>query len=126
SNQDDLARQRYRGLGLSEKRKIHFFDNFEYGVRLEGRTIETLLNSCQKLRIKSFRFQAQKFFIARIVHAHNLPPSQWLSSASITGVAFGKMVRALVLRAPGCDAGLRRGIVRSRATVASSPDIQPR
>src|SRR5262249_33840430 len=74
--------------------EINFLDDFEHGLRLEGRTIETLLDRSQKLRVEGFLLQTQEFVTTGIADAHSLPPCQWLSSASITGVPFGKMVGA--------------------------------
>src|SRR5262249_26381456 len=90
----DLARQQSGCLSLSKKSEINFLDDFEHGLRLEGRTIETLLDRSQKLRVEGFLLQTQEFVTTGIADAHSLPPCQWLSSASITGVPFGKMVGA--------------------------------
>src|SRR5262249_23201611 len=57
--------------------------------------IETLLDRSQKLRVEGFLLQTQEFVTTGIADAHSLPPCQWLSSASITGVPFGKMVGAM-------------------------------
>jgi len=53
-----------------------------------------LLDRSQKLRVEGFLLQAQEFVTTGIADAHSLPPCQWLSSASISGVPFGKMVGA--------------------------------
>src|SRR5262249_45063544 len=68
----------------------------------------------------------QEFVTTGIADAHSLPPCQWLSSASITGVPFGKMVGANVgpsiefSRVPQADEGGRdkHDIIEGRVTGA--------